>query len=154
MLLTLEDTKKAQVKNIIESMLEQNIVPLINENIPLLAEYVNDQLAVRIAKIVGADALIFLTDVAGLYCGDPKSDPNATLISEVRDISDELRKIAGSSSYGAGTGGMSTKINAAEIAANFGCHSAIASGEKLSPLKSISNGMRCTWFKAKAIQEK
>jgi len=149
MLLTLEDTKNVEAQNTIKSMLEKNIVPLINENIPLLAKYDNDQLAVRIAKIIRAEALIFLTDVEGLYSGDPRRIPNATLISEVRNITTELREITGGSSSGTGTGGMATKINAAEIASGFGCHCAIASGEKLHPLKSISNGTKCTWFIAK-----
>ena len=146
MLLTPKITGNASVGNTIESMLEANIVPFINENIPLLTEYDNDQLAVEISKILHADALIFLTDVEGLFSGDPRNNPNATLIPEVNNITAELKELAVGSSSGTGTGGMQAKINAAELAINSGCHVAIAGGEMFNPLRSISDQAKCTWF--------
>jgi glutamate 5-kinase len=115
-------------------LLDHRIVPVVNENDAVATEEIrvgdNDNLSALVATLVGADLLFLLTDQPGLYTADPRVDPNAELIPEVRRIDESLRQRAGGTSTGLGTGGMVTKIQAANIARHAGCEVIIAAGRE------------------------
>ena len=102
--------------------------------------------------MVGADTLVLLSDVDGLYTADPLSDPDAVLVPEVREITPEIAAMAGEANPGDGTGGMVTKLMAARIAFAAGCRMVIAPGKPLNALAAIDaaidkgEGASCTWF--------
>jgi glutamate 5-kinase len=96
--------------------------------------------------MVGADCLVLLSDIDGLYTADPQLDPDAQFISRVLEISPEIEAMAGGVISDVGSGGMQTKIAAAKIAMGAGCHLCIAKGAFQHPLKRIEDGARCTWF--------
>jgi glutamate 5-kinase len=87
-----------------------------------------------------------LSDVDGLYSADPNKDPAAEFFPEVRTLTPRIEAMAGGSASDVGSGGMATKIAAARIAMDAGCHMCIATGHPLSPLKRVESGARCTWF--------
>ena len=89
---------------------------------------------------VGADMLILLSDIDGLYTADPHRDPDAVLLREVTEISDEIRALAGVSGTALGTGGMVTKLQAAEICLGCGCTMVIANGDSADALYDILDG--------------
>ena len=123
-------------------LLRAGAVPVVNENDTVSVDEIkfgdNDRLAALCTSLVEADALVILTDVAGLYDGDPAA--GATLIPEVRDIDREAVAVAGGSSGGFGTGGMASKVQAAKIAARFGVVTVVASGRRERPVTSILDG--------------
>jgi glutamate 5-kinase len=123
-------------------MLRLGAVPVINENDTVSVDEIkfgdNDRLAALTTSLVEADALVILTDVEGLYDGDPSA--GATLIGEVRDIDVEARPVAGGSRSGEGTGGMASKVEAARIAGHFGVVTVVASGRRARPLSSLLDG--------------
>ncbi|HEX6837065.1 MAG TPA: glutamate 5-kinase [Polyangia bacterium] len=123
-------------------LLARGAVPVVNENDTVSVDEIkfgdNDRLAALCTSLVEADALVILTDVDGLYDGDPKS--GATLIPEVRDIDREAVAVAGASSGGFGTGGMASKVQAAKIAARFGVVTVVASGRRERPVTAILDG--------------
>ena len=147
MLLTradLEDRERfLNAQDALKAMLENNIVPVINENDAVATAEIkvgdNDNLSALAAILAEADKLILLTDIEGLYTADPRSDSNAQLIKEVTQINDELRSIAGDSVSGLGTGGMSTKIQAAEVAGSAGIEVIIAAGNKANVIVDAVN---------------
>jgi glutamate 5-kinase len=96
--------------------------------------------------MVGADCLVLLSDIDGLYTANPQLDPGAEFISRVLEISPEIEAMAGGVISDVGSGGMQTKIAAAKIAMGAGCHLCIAKGAFQHPLKRIEEGARCTWF--------
>src|SRR5882757_7188798 len=96
--------------------------------------------------MVGADCLVLLSDIDGLYTANPQLVPGAEFISRVLEISPEIEAMAGGARSGMGSGGMQTKIAAAKIAMGAGCHLCIAKGAAQHPLKRIEEGARCTWF--------
>ena len=100
----------------------------------------NDTLAAIVAESVRADLLILLSDIDGLYTADPRRDPDAVLLREITEISDEVRALAGVSGTGLGTGGMVTKLQAAEICLGCGCEMVIANGENADVLYDILDG--------------
>ncbi len=106
----------------------------------------NDRLASRVAQISGADSLILLSDVDGLYTHNPKIYKNAKLIKEIRNIDKDIEKIATKSISEHGTGGMKTKIDAAKICQLSGCQMVIANGLVNRPIKKITEENKCTWF--------
>ena len=120
-------------------LLRAGAVPVVNENDTVSVDEIkfgdNDRLAALCTSLVEADALVILTDVDGLYDGDPKG--GATLIPEVRDIDREAVAVAGASSSGFGTGGMASKVQAAKIAARFGVVTIVASGRRERPVTSL-----------------
>ncbi len=156
-LLTLEDTEQRRralnAKRTFENLFQLNFVPIVNENDSIATSEIkygdNDRLASRVAQISGADALILLSDVNGLYSKNPKIDKNAKLIKEVKDINKDIEKIATQSTSKYGTGGMKTKIDAAKICQLSGCKMAIANGLPLRPIKKIIEKNDCTWFLSK-----
>jgi len=106
----------------------------------------NDRLAARVAQMVGADCLVLLSDIDGLYTANPNEDPGAEFISRVMEITPAIEAMAGGASSDMGSGGMQTKIAAAKIAVGAGCYLCIAKGAVQHPLQRIEEGTRCTWF--------
>ena len=100
----------------------------------------NDTLSAIVARCVGADLLILLSDIDGLYTADPRRDAHAALIPQVREITPQLRALAGAPGSALGTGGMATKLKAAEIAMGCGCDMVIANGRKPQLLYDIAEG--------------
>jgi len=117
----------------LQTLLEHRIIPVINENDAVATEEIkigdNDNLSALVAVLADADLLILLTDQRGLFTADPRDDPSAELISEVRVIDDRLRALAGDSRTGLGVGGMVTKLEAAATARRSGTEVVIAQGD-------------------------
>jgi glutamate 5-kinase len=106
----------------------------------------NDRLAARVAEMVQADQLLLLSDIDGLYTGDPKRDPTARHIPLVETITAEIEAMGGEPPPGYSSGGMRTKLVAARIATAAGCAMAIALGHVEHPLRALERGAPCTWF--------
>lgn len=157
-LLTLEDSERRRrylnARATLDSLLALGALPVINENDTVATAEIrygdNDRLAARVAQMSGADCLILLSDVEGLFTADPNKDPNARFIPEVRQITPEIEAMAGASASDVGSGGMTTKILAAKIAMSAGCHMCIAAGRYSHPVGRIESGARRTWFVANA----
>jgi glutamate 5-kinase len=153
-LLTLGDTEQRRrylnARGTLNTLLALGAVPVINENDTVATAEIrygdNDRLAARVAQMVGADCLILLSDIDGLYTADPAMDPDAQFIAKVLEITPAIEAMATGSSSDMGSGGMQTKIAAAKIAVSAGCHLCIARGAEAHPLKRIEEGERCTWF--------
>ncbi len=124
--------------------LQHDILPIINENDTVTAEEIrvgdNDNLSAMVATLAEADLLIMLTDQPGLFTADPRHDPTAELISEIGRIDDRLLAGAGDTSTGLGTGGMATKLQAAETASRGGATVIIASGSVSDILPKLVAG--------------
>ena len=131
-------------------MFSLRAVPVINENDTVATAEIrygdNDRLAARVAQMVGADCLILLSDIDGLYTANPHENPAAEFVPKVREITPAIEAMAGGAGSAMGSGGMHTKIAAAKIAVAAGCHLCIAKGGRRHPLKRIEDGDRCTWF--------
>jgi glutamate 5-kinase len=133
-------------RNTLDALLTQKIVPIINENDTLATEEIrfgdNDNLSAQVANLVEADLLILLTDQGGLYTADPRQNPAAELIRAVgpAPFSDALWLAAGGSSTGLGTGGMATKLQAADLARHAGVTVVIASGSEPDVLLRLGTG--------------
>ncbi|MBV9996092.1 MAG: glutamate 5-kinase [Caulobacteraceae bacterium] len=136
----------------LETLLEVGATPVVNENDTVATEELrygdNDRLAARVAQMVGADLLVLLSDVDGLYSADPRRDPGARHIPEVAAVSAEIEAMAGGAHVG--SGGMATKLQAARIAAAAGCSTLIALGRRPAPLAAVEEGARNTLFRAAA----
>jgi glutamate 5-kinase len=153
-LLTPEDTEERRrhlnARATLETLLSLGAVPVINENDTVATSEIrfgdNDRLGARVAQMISADTLVLLSDIDGLYTGDPRSDGTAQHIAEVREITAETEAMAGKAPAGYSSGGMVTKLVAARIAIAAGCRMVIAKGETLHPLRAIEDGARCTWF--------
>src|SRR5690606_10358189 len=154
LLLTLQDSEQRRrylnARATLNTLLELGAVPVINENDTVATAELrygdNDRLAARVAQMASADCLVLLSDVDGLYSADPNLGPQAEFLPEVRGITPRIEAMAGGSASDVGSGGMATKIEAARIALDAGCHMCIASGSPMNPLKRIEAGARCTWF--------
>lgn len=131
-------------RNTLRSLLRLRIVPVINENDVVGIEEIkigdNDNLSALVANAVDAHVLIMLTDQPGLFTADPRLDPHADLIPEVRTIDERIRRLAGSSGTAAGTGGMATKIQAAELATRSGTEVIVAAGAEPNVLLRLVAG--------------
>jgi glutamate 5-kinase len=153
-LLTLEDSERRRrylnARATLESLLALGALPVINENDTVATAEIrygdNDRLAARVAQMAGADCLVLLSDVEGLYSADPNREPGARFIHEVPQITPEIEAMAGRSASQVGSGGMTAKIAAARIAMAAGCHMCIAAGVHRHPLRRIEEGADCTWF--------
>lgn len=130
--------------NTLTRLLELGVVPVINENDTVATEEIvigdNDTLAARVAESVGAQMLILLSDIDGLYTADPHADPSARLLPVVHRVDEDIKKLAGVSSTPQGTGGMVTKLRAAEICLDCGCEMVIANGNNPAALYDIVEG--------------
>lgn len=152
LLLTGEDIKSEQrsrnVRNTLSRLLELGALPIINENDAVATDEIgventigeNDSLSAIVAAAIGADLLVLLSDIDGLYDKDPRRHPDARLIPTVERVDDELFTLAEDSSTGLGTGGMITKLRAAAIATEAGCEMVIANGGKPEVLYDIAAG--------------
>jgi glutamate 5-kinase len=131
-------------ENTIEKLLEYGALPIINENDTVATEEIefgdNDTLAARVAASVGAELLVLMSDIDGLYTADPHKNPDASLIPAVYEIDEKIEAISGGAGSALGTGGMATKIKAAKIAMTAGCDMIIANGSKPELLYNVIDG--------------
>ena len=153
-LVTLGDTEERRrylnARATIGKLLEWRAVPVINENDTVATNEIrygdNDRLAARVGTMMGADLVVLLSDVSGLYDAPPGDGSTAKLVPLVRRISPDIEAMAGAAGSELSRGGMRTKIEAAKIATTAGSHLVIASGKIEHPLTAIADGSRCTWF--------
>lgn len=158
-LLTAYDTERRRnwlnAKNAFDALFSLGVVPIVNENDTIATEEIrygdNDRLAARVAQMVGADLLLLLSDIDGLYNADPRSNKDAKHIPIVEEITPEIEAMAGgvNASAGVGSGGMKTKIDAAKIATSSGCTVGILDGRAPHPLRRAKDGEKATYFTAK-----
>ncbi len=156
-LLTLEDTEERRrsinAKRTIENLFNLNFIPIVNENDTIATSEIkygdNDRLASRVAQITNADTLVLLSDVDGLYTKNPKIFKNAKLIKKVENIEEELKNFNFKGLNKFGSGGMSTKIEAAKICQLSGCNMIISNGLHLNPLDKILKKNEFTTFISK-----
>jgi glutamate 5-kinase len=139
-----EDKKRINVINTFESLLCKGILPIVNENDTVATDEIefgdNDSLSALVATLIDADLLILLSDIEGLYEADPKSHPDAKLISVVDKIDDSVYLRAGGAGSSRGTGGMATKLKAASIATQGHIHMVIALGTHPEIITDILQG--------------
>ncbi len=148
MLLTREDLQGRRrylnARQTLNALLRHRAIPIVNENDTVTAEEIrvgdNDNLSAMVATLAEADVLILLTDQPGLFTADPRSDPNARLIPEVREIDETIFASAGGAGTELGTGGMATKIHAAETATRAGTEVIIAAGNEPDVLLRLASG--------------
>lgn len=153
-LLTRDDTEVRRrwlnARATVETLLKLGVVPVVNENDTVATEEIrygdNDRLAARVAQMAGADALVLLSDVDGLYTADPRRDPGAAHVPMVRGITPEVERMAAGANAASdvGTGGMTTKLAAARIAQGAGCATVITLGSRPQPLTALAEGARAT----------
>ena len=138
------DDRRTKFENTMMRLLELGVLPIINENDTVATEEIefgdNDTLAAKIAVAVKADLLILLSDIDGLYSADPHKNKGAKLIPEVKEITDEILSLAGAAGTALGTGGMQTKLRAAEISTAAGCDMVITNGEYPERLYGVISG--------------
>ena len=146
-----EDPVRAEhLKNTFGSLLEIGIIPVVNENDSVSSAEIetghhkvlgdNDTLSAIAAKLCGAELLVLLSDIDGLYDRDPKRDPGAKLLRRVTALTPEILEMAGGAGTWRGTGGMATKLSAARIAMEAGCDMVIANGADMDSLYGIVEG--------------
>ena len=149
-LITGEDIEHAErsrnFENTMLRLLELGAIPIINENDSVATDEIvigdNDTLGAIVAKSISADLLILLSDIDGLFTADPHKDKNAVLLSEVKEITPEIEGMTGGAGSRLGTGGMTTKLNAAKIATAAGIDMVIANGKEPTVLYDITEGKR------------
>lgn len=131
-------------RNTLLSLLAAGVVPIVNENDVVAIDEIkigdNDSLSALVANLIDADLLVMLTDQAGLFTADPRTHPEARLIRQVPVIDDAIRRLAGQTRSGTGTGGMITKVEAAELATRSGTTVVIANGSEENVLLRIVQG--------------
>jgi len=157
-LLTLNDTENRRrwlnARSTLETLLSLGVIPIINENDTVSTTEIrygdNDRLAARTAQMIGADTLILLSDINGLYNRDPQIDKTAQHIPIIDSLTDEVMQMGGEANarQGLGTGGMATKLLAAQIAMGAGCHMAIMDGRVPGPISRMQSGETLSWFRA------
>ncbi len=143
-----EPDRKRNVINTFSKLLDWGVIPVVNENDTVATEEIefggnfgdNDTLSAIVAEIVGADALVILSDIDGLYTKNPKEDPTATLITRVEKVDDEVFSLAGGSGSNRGTGGMITKLYAARITQQAGIDMYILNGKQPEVLYDFFDG--------------
>ena len=153
-LITPDDTEQRRralnARRTFENLFKLRAVPIVNENDTTATSEIkygdNDRLAARVAQIVGADLLIILSDVDGLY---EKVSNKKSLIKQVNIINEKIYSLAGKEVNTYGSGGMLTKLQAAKICLNAGCNMLIANGKNFNPIKKIIDNKLFTWFKPK-----
>ncbi|MEL6322613.1 MAG: glutamate 5-kinase, partial [Pseudomonadota bacterium] len=141
------------------ALLGLGVVPIVNENDTVATDEIrfgdNDRLAARVAQMVSADLLILLSDIDGLYTADPNTDDTAEFVAHLTEITPDIEAMAGGANAksGTGTGGMATKISAAQIAYAAGCACAITLGARDRPLRDLEAGARATWIEPSVSAE-
>ena len=138
---------RQNVMNTFQTLLEMGIIPIVNENDTVAIDELvganfgdNDNLSAIVADLVGADLLVILTDIDGLYNKDPRNNPDAERIPFVTHIDDSIREMAGGSGSNRGTGGMATKITAAAAATEAGINCCVMSGNDPANLYKLIDG--------------
>ena len=165
LLLTADDIKdprrSVHVHDTLERLLEFGALPIINENDAVATDEIgiettigeNDTLSAIVARLVGADRLILLSDIDGLYTADPHKDDHASLIPQVTEITEEILSLAGGSGSALGSGGMATKLRAAMITMDAGIDMVITNGEHPESLYDIFDDKAVgTHFIGKKVQ--
>jgi len=155
-LLTLDDAEQRRrylnARTTLQHLLQHKLVPIVNENDTVATAEIkfgdNDRLAARVASMLGADTLVLLSDVDGLYDKNPSQHKDAKHIPLIETITKDIENMGAGPATGFSNGGMITKIEAARIATNFGCDVIITKGEDLHPLRLLSEGARASLFKA------
>lgn len=144
---TARENSRTNVVNTFSELLSMGIIPIVNENDTVAVDELegrnfgdNDTLSAIVASLVGADALVILTDIDGLYDKNPKTCPDAKRIPLVRAITDEVRAMAGGAGSSRGTGGMATKIRAAQVAAESHIPTVILAGDDPENLYRVFEG--------------
>lgn len=153
-LVTLEDSQDRRrylnARATMETLLALGALPIVNENDTIATDEIrygdNDRLAAQIAVTIGADTLVLLSDVDGLYTANPALDPGATRFDLVEKITPEIEAMAGEGVSGVSKGGMKTKMMAARLATEGGCAMAITLGSQDNPLRKLEDGANATWF--------
>lgn len=139
-----EELKRSNVINTFESLIQKGILPIVNENDTVATDEIefgdNDSLSALVATLIQADLLILLSDIEGLYDEDPKQNPQAKLISVVETIDETILAKAGGAGSARGTGGMATKLKAAQIATVAHIDMVIALGSKPEIINDILQG--------------
>lgn len=157
LLLTLDDLEDRgrylNARNTVETLLDRGAVPVVNENDTVATGEIrfgdNDRLGARVALLAGAELLLLLSDVDGLFDADPRRNPDAGLINRVRIVDAGIESLAGSAeATGFGTGGMVSKIAAARIATAGGCPVLLANGSHDMPIQAYCETGTGTWFQA------
>lgn len=151
-----DSPRKNNVENTFEKLIAHNIIPVVNENDTVAIDELeleigeNDSLAALVAIFCQADMLIILSDIDGFYDGNPKDNPDAKLIPVITEIDDNIRSLAGGAGSGLGTGGMITKVKAAEVSMFEGIDMAILNGSDPAVLYDFFDGKQVgTVFAAK-----
>ncbi|MEK9854175.1 MAG: glutamate 5-kinase [Rhodobiaceae bacterium] len=155
-LLSPEDTETRRrhlnARATISALLGLGAVPVVNENDTVATAEIrfgdNDRLAARVAAMISADLLILLSDIDGLYSGNPRQDREARHVPEVKAINDDVMAMAGTANASYASGGMVTKLEAARIAMNAGCGMIICDGRGARPVTGLIAGDRHTLFRA------
>ena len=139
--------KRINARNTFSELMKRRIIPIVNENDPISTDEIeeerfgdNDRLSAMTAALIEADGLIILSDVDGLYTGDPGKEAQAQRIDIVEKVTEKIMKLGGVSGSGLGTGGMVTKLKAARYAANHGLETIITSGSDVNVLYRIMDG--------------
>lgn len=153
-LLTLGDTEERRrylnARATVSQLLKMRAIPIINENDTVATSEIrygdNDRLAARVATMMGADLLVLLSDIDGLYTAPPHLDPDARFLDTIAEITPEIEAMAGGAASELSRGGMRTKIDAGKIATGAGCAMIIASGKVDYPLSTIETSARSSWF--------
>ena len=153
-LVTLEDSENRRrylnSRRTLGTLLDLGTVPIVNENDTVATDEIrygdNDRLAAQVASMAGADILVLLSDVDGLYTANPRLDPTARRLDTVPAITPEIEAMAGGTGTALSKGGMKTKILAARVAVRAGCAMAITAGAVHRPLTALAEGAACTWF--------
>ncbi|RMF40054.1 MAG: glutamate 5-kinase, partial [Alphaproteobacteria bacterium] len=155
-LVTLEDSQNRRrylnTRATLNTLLALRVVPIVNENDTVATDEIrfgdNDRLGAQVAGLVGADLLLLLSDVDGLYTADPRSDPGARRIALVERITPQIEAMAGDAGSSGASGGMRTKLMAAKTAMQAGCAMAILRGDVMRPITALRQGAACSWFRA------
>jgi glutamate 5-kinase len=148
------DLKKQNVKNTVNRLLEMGVIPIINENDTVATDELqdfsdNDTLSAYVAALVESKALIILSDIEGMFTADPNKNPDAEIISVVERVDDTIYSLAGGSASKLGTGGMVTKVKAADLLTKRGVNMVIAQGDNPDIIYDIVEGSNVgTLFRA------
>ncbi len=138
------DKRRQNVINTFNELMQLDVIPIVNENGTVSTHEIefgdNDTLSAVVASLIEADLLILLSDIDGVYDDDPNSNPDAKMLDIITDVTDDIMNMAKDSSSNVGTGGMITKLHAANIANASGCDMVITNGDNLGNLQKILRG--------------
>lgn len=155
-LLTYDDSEQRRrylnARTTLSTLLSHRIIPIVNENDTVATAEIrfgdNDRLAARVAAMIPADVLVLFSDIDGLYTADPRKDAGAQHLPAIAALTPDIMAMGGASASEISSGGMRTKLDAAQMALAAGCHMVIAQGGVANPLAALAQGARCSWFVA------